>query len=41
MIKAGVSPSDYFQLTKYSSKPPAGLFTRPAGATTVTLPGGG
>ena len=38
---AGASPSDYFQLTKYSSNPPAGLFTRPAGATTVTLPGGG
>ncbi len=38
---SGSSPSDYFQLTKYSSKPPAGLFARPAGATTVTLPGGG
>ncbi len=38
---AGASPSDYFELTKYSSNPPAGLFTRPAGATTVTLPGGG
>ena len=38
---AGSSSSDYFELTKYSSKPPAGLFTLPAGATTVTLPGGG
>ena len=30
------SSSDYFQLTKYSSKPPASLFTLPTGATTVT-----
>ena len=35
------SSSSYFELTKYSSKPPAGLFSLPAGATTVTVPGGG
>ena len=33
--------SSYFQLTKYSSNPPASLFSLPAGATTATLPGGG
>jgi hypothetical protein len=33
--------SGYFELTKYSSKPPASLFTLPSGATTETLPGGG
>ena len=37
---SGSSSSDYFQMTKYSSKPPASLFTLPAGATTVTAPGG-
>jgi hypothetical protein len=37
---AGTSKS-YFELTKYSTSPPASLFTLPAGATTVTLPGGG
>ena len=37
---SGSSSSDYFQMTKYSSKPPASLFTLPAGATTVTVPGG-
>ena len=26
-------------MTKYSSKPPASLFSLPAGATTQTLPG--
>jgi len=34
------SSSSYFELTKYSSKPPASLFSLPAGATTQTLPGG-
>ena len=34
------SSSSYFQLTKYSSKPPASLFAVPAGATITTLPGG-
>ncbi len=32
--------SDYFTLKKYSSNPPANLFSLPAGATTQTLPGG-
>jgi hypothetical protein len=34
------SSGSYFQLTKFTSKPPASLFALPAGATTVTLPGG-
>ena len=38
---SGSSSSDYFRLTKYSSKPPASLFTLPPGAASVTLPGGG
>jgi hypothetical protein len=38
---SGSSSSDYFRLTKYSSKSPASLFTLPAGATTVTGPGAG
>lgn len=33
--------SSSFQMTKYSSKPPASLFALPAGATTVTAPGDG
>lgn len=33
--------SNYFELTKYSSSPPASLFSLPAGATTATVPGGG
>jgi trimeric autotransporter adhesin len=33
--------SSYFELTKYSSSPPASLFSLPAGATTATVPGGG
>jgi len=33
------SSSSYFELTKYSSKPPASLFSLPTGATTETLPG--
>jgi hypothetical protein len=37
---SGSSSSDYFRLTKYSSKPPASLFTLP-GPTSVTVPGGG
>jgi hypothetical protein len=37
---AGSSSSSYFQLTKYSSSPSSSLFSLPAGATTVTLPGG-
>jgi hypothetical protein len=32
--------NSYFELTKYSSSPPASLFQLPAGATTETLPGG-
>lgn len=35
------SGSNYFELTKYSKSPPSSLFTLPAGATTLTLPGGG
>ena len=35
------SSSGYFQLTKFTSSPPASLFQLPAGATTVTIPGGG
>jgi len=35
------SSSDYFELTTFTSKPPASLFTLPAGATTATLPAGG
>ncbi len=34
----GGSGSGSFQLTQYSSKPPASLFTLPKGATTQTLP---
>jgi len=34
------SAGSHFVMTKYSSKPPASLFTLPAGATTQTLPGG-
>jgi len=34
------SSTSYFKLTKYSSKPPASLFSLPTGATTQTLPGG-
>ncbi len=32
------TPSNYFKLTAYSSKPPASLFTLPAGATTQSVP---
>jgi hypothetical protein len=32
--------SDYLMLTAYSSNPPAGLFTLPAGATTQNVPRG-
>ncbi len=38
---SGSSKTSYFEMTKYSSKPPSNLFTLPAGATTQTLPGGG
>ena len=38
---ASNASSSYFQLTKYSSSPPASLFSLPAGATTATVPGGG
>jgi hypothetical protein len=38
---SGSSSSDYFRLTKYSSKSPASLFTLPAGATTTTRRGAG
>ena len=34
------SSSSYFELTKYSSTPPASLFSLPTGATTQALPGG-
>ena len=37
---AGTS-SGYFELTKFVASPPASLFQLPAGATTVTIPGGG
>jgi hypothetical protein len=37
---SGSSSSGYFELTKFSTKPAATLFALPAGATTVTLPGG-
>ncbi len=37
---SGSSSSSYFELTKYSSKPPASLFSLLTGATTETLPGG-
>ena len=37
---SGTGPTQNFQLTKYSSKPSSSLFVLPAGATTVTLPGG-
>jgi len=36
----GSNGSSVFKMTKYSSKPPASLFSLPAGATTQTLPGG-
>ncbi|HEY3841678.1 MAG TPA: hypothetical protein VGL48_00370 [Acidimicrobiales bacterium] len=36
---AGTS-SSYFELTKFTSSPPASLFSLPSGATTVTLPTG-
>jgi hypothetical protein len=38
---SGSSKTQYFEMTKYSSKPPSSLFTLPAGATTQTLPGTG
>jgi hypothetical protein len=34
------SSGGYFEMTKYSSSPSSSLFALPAGATTVTLPGG-
>ena len=34
------SGGQYFELTKYVKTPPSSLFQLPAGATTVTLPGG-
>lgn len=34
------SGGQYFELTKYVKSPPSSLFQLPAGATTVTLPGG-
>ena len=37
---AGTSSTQNFTLTKYSSSPPASLFSLPAGATQVTLPTG-
>ena len=37
---AGSSSTSYFKMTKFSSNPPGSLFRLPAGATTVTLPGG-
>lgn len=38
---SGSSKTNYFEMTKYSSKPPSNLFVLPAGATTQTLPGVG
>jgi hypothetical protein len=35
------SDKSYFELTHYSTSPAASLFVLPAGATTITLPGGG
>ncbi len=35
------SGGTHFEMTKYSSKPSASLFTLPAGATTQSIPGGG
>jgi hypothetical protein len=37
---SGISSTQYFQLTKYSSSPAASLFALPAGATVITIPGG-
>jgi hypothetical protein len=37
---SGSSPTSYLELTGFSSHPPSVLFAVPAGATTVTLPGG-
>jgi hypothetical protein len=37
---SGATSSSYFELTKFSKSPPSSLFALPAGATTVTLPGG-
>jgi hypothetical protein len=38
---SGSSSSDYFQLAKFSAKPPVNLFALPAGATTGTVPESG
>ena len=35
---AGATSGNYFELTKFSSSPPASLFSLPSGATTETLP---
>lgn len=37
---SGVSSTQYFEITSYSAHPAASLFQLPAGATTITLPGG-
>ncbi len=37
---SGTTSTSYFELTKFSSKPPQSLFMPPSGATTVTLPSG-
>jgi hypothetical protein len=37
---SGSSSTNYFELVKYTKSPPRSLFSLPAGATTVTLPGG-
>jgi len=37
---SGSSSTSYFQLTKFTTKPPSSLFNLPAGATVQTLPAG-
>jgi hypothetical protein len=37
---SGGTKGSYFELVKYSSKPPSSLFSLPAGATITTLPAG-
>jgi hypothetical protein len=38
---SSTTSKSYFELVKYSGSPSSSLFKLPAGATTVTLPGGG
>jgi hypothetical protein len=39
-VTTGNGKNNYFELTKFSTKPPSGLFTLPAGATTESIPSG-